>query len=59
MDFEPGIDKLTGIGIRLYAGQTLEDVATQQGEHLLLEFINDVYLANTSLADLAGVDIFA
>ena len=59
MDFEPGIDKLTGVGIELRPWQTLESVASQHGDHLLLDLFNDVWLANTTLADLDGVDIFA
>ena len=57
MDFEPGIDR---IAATLGAGRTIESIATQQGAHLLLDFGaggGQVWLANTALTDLAGVDV--
>ena len=56
-DFESGDDR---IDATLPAGQTIESIATQQGDHLLLNFGaggGQVWLAWTTLADLAGVDV--
>ena len=57
MDFEPGTDR---IDATLGAGQTIQSIATEQGDHLLLDFGSGggrVWLAWTTLADLAGVDV--
>ena len=57
MDFEPGIDR---IGATLPVGRNIESIATQNGPHLLLDFGDgggQVWLANTTLANLAGVDV--
>ena len=57
MDFEPGIDR---IDATLPAGRTIDSIATQVGEHLLLDFSDgggQVWLANTTLAELAGIDV--
>ena len=60
MDFEPGVDRLAEA--ELPYGKTLSDIAQQHGEHLLLDFESDyrggkVYLANTTLDSILGVDI--
>ena len=57
MDFEPGVDR---IAATLGAGQAIESIASQHDMHLLVDFGaggDQVWLANTALADLAGVDV--
>ena len=58
MDFEPGADQIKAT---LRFGETLESIATQHGDHLLLDFGDfrggNVYLAWTTLADLADFDV--
>ncbi len=56
MDFEPGVDRSADVD---FNGRALDDIATQHGEHLLLDFGagngGRIWLAWTNSADLDGV----
>ena len=55
MDFEPGVDRIEASGL---TDDNLAARATQVGEHLHIAFHGgDLYLASTTLADLAGFDL--
>ena len=55
MDFEPGTDRIEASGL---TDDNLAARATQVGEHLHIAFHGgDLYLASTTLADLAGFDL--
>ena len=57
MDFEPGTDRITETGFESSA--EARAAATQVGAHLHIELDGggDLYLAWTTLGELAGVDL--